>query len=75
MLSKDDVQALELFRNSLIDAGEEAADKLASRLAQGYPKMDTSYFLDLLNDVIDEWTYEAMVDEEEVAEQEEGGTD
>lgn len=63
-LSDEDISALDAFRKTILDAAEAAAVELVDKLSSTYSGMDIDYFVCCIDDAIEEFTYETMVNEE-----------
>ena len=60
MLNDGDIEALDDFRENILDAVQTNAYILVNKLTQTYPNMDVDYLVELVDEVLNEFTEEVM---------------
>jgi len=62
-LTDEDIKALHQFREDILTLCEVAIVELENKLSKGYEGLEHEAFLELIDQTIDEFTYDAMADE------------
>lgn len=59
-LTKEEVDALDAFRDEMLNASQVAVANLESALSKAYPKLDIESFIDIIDQAIDDFTYDVF---------------
>lgn len=62
-LNNEDIEALNNFRDTMLSNASIAITELENALTKVYPNLNHEWFIDLIDQTIDEFTYEALNDE------------